>query len=85
MRYDFVDSIGYDNKSSEWTDRDRLQWERGRLAGLARALNLTLSGHTPNPNTGNAMFGTIRLERLHQTITFQEERIAKLLKGDEEE
>lgn len=84
MIYDFVDSVGYDD-ASKWTERDRLQWERGCLAGLARAYGLVMSGKDPHPETGEAMFGLIKLIELENWITFQEERIRELLNGDEEQ
>ena len=84
MRYDFVDSVGYDD-ASKWTERDILQWERGCLAGLATAYGLVMSGKDAHPVTGEAMVGLIKLIELKNLITYHEERIRELLDGDEEE
>jgi hypothetical protein len=84
MMYDFVESVGFDD-SSKWTERDRLQWERGCLAGLARAYGLVMSGKDPHPETGEAMVGLIKLIELENWITYQEEEITTLLPESNEE
>lgn len=68
-----------------YDERDELQWERGCLSGLAIAYNLVVSGKVAHPETGEAMFGLIKLIELKNLITYHEERIRELLNGDEEE
>ena len=94
MKYDFVDSVGFDDATdvydlhdySKWNDRDMLQWARGKLAGLATAHELIMSGKDPHPETGEATVGLIKLRVLEDWIAYQEERITALLnlQGDDE-
>lgn len=84
MMYDFVNSVGFDG-SSKWTERDRLQWERGCLAGLGIAYDLVISGKHPHPETGKATVGLIKLIELEDWITYQEEEITTLLPESNEE
>mgnify|MGYP003130295312 CR=1 FL=1 len=85
MMYDFVDSVGFDNHSSNWTERDELQYERGCLAGLAMAYELVMSGRDPHFSTGRAMVGLIKLIELENLITLHEEIITRLLPKSNDE
>ena len=85
MMYGFVDSVGFDHQRSKWTERDKLQYERGCLAGLAMAYELVMSGRDPHFSTGRAMVGLIKLIELENLITLHEEIITRLLPKSNDE